>query len=79
MIANYFVKYLKPTHLAIQVLGTKASSIHEVKEEGSLVMLLHPNHLKSPKFHICFKYFLIMTFWVMFSLVEPTRPTARKT
>ena len=33
MIGNYFSRYLKLTHLAIKVLGAKASSVHEVEEE----------------------------------------------
>ena len=41
-----FSEIFVAAHLAIEILGTKACGIHEVQEEGALVMLLDPHHLR---------------------------------
>ena len=36
-----------PAGLGAQVLGAEPGGVHQVQQEGPLVMLLHPDHLGS--------------------------------
>lgn len=69
----------------------QVGSIQQIQQERTFVHFLHPYHLENYDYILNIRHYdvniynadnnviLLFTFWVIFSDVEPTRPTARKT